>query len=112
MADKTRIQPNAKYLESFPYQLGLTGAKTRLLTHRATNDATPLLTIDDTRLYRSCVGALMYYLSDRADAQLEGSILGSSLRAPTTGAMEAMRRVTVYVLGKHDAYVKAANPER
>ena len=48
-------------------------------------DATPLLTADDTRLYRSCVGALMYYVLDRADAQLEVNILGSQLRAPTTG---------------------------
>ena len=27
-------------------------------------DATPLLTADDARLYRSCVGALMYYVLD------------------------------------------------
>ena len=50
------------------------GAKTRPtpheLTHRATVDATPLLTADDTRLYRSCVGALMYHVLDRADARL------------------------------------------
>ena len=56
-------------------RLALTGAKTRptpgVLRHRATLDATPLLTTDDTRLYRSCLGALMYYLLDRADAQLE-----------------------------------------
>ena len=98
-----------KYLESIAYQLGLTGAKARLtpgvLTHRATMDATPPLTTDDTRLYRSCVGALMYYVLDRADAQLEISILGSHLRAPTTGAMESLRRVTRYVLGTQDASV-------
>ena len=55
-------------------------------------DASLLLT-DDTRLYRSCVGALVYDVLDRADAQLEESIIGSCLRAPTTGAMEALRRV-------------------
>ena len=69
-------------------------------------DATPLLTADDTRLYRSCVGALMYYVLDRADAQLEVSMLGSYLRAPTSGAMEALRRVTRYLQGTQDAYVK------
>ena len=46
-----------------------------------TMDATPPLTTDDTRLYRSSVGALVYYVLDRADAQLEASILGSCLRS-------------------------------
>ena len=98
MTDETRIQPNTKYLESVVDQLGLTGAKTRptpgVLTHHATMDATPLLTADDTRLYRSRVGALMSYMLDRADAQLEVSILGSYLRSRTAGAMESWRRVT------------------
>ena len=71
------------YLESVANQLGLTGAKTRPtpgeLTHRAAMDAAPPLTTDDTR--RSCVGALICDVLDRADAQLEVSILGSYLRA-------------------------------
>ena len=64
--------------------------------------AAPLLTADDARLYRSCVGALMYFVLDRADAQLEVSILGTCLRAPTSGAMVALRRVVR----------QAENPER
>ena len=108
MTDETRIQPNTKYLGSVAH-VGLPGVETRptpgVLTHRSTIDATLLLTTDDTRLYRSCVGALMYYVSDRADAQLEVSILGSYLRAPTTGAMEALWRVTRYLPGTQDAYV-------
>ena len=63
MTAETRVQPNPKYLESGADQLGLTCAKTRptpgVLPHRVTMDAAPLLTADDTRLYRSCVGALM-----------------------------------------------------
>ena len=60
MTDGTRIQPNAKYLESVAYQLGLTDATRRptrgVLTHRATMDATTLLTIDDSHvLAHSCV---------------------------------------------------------
>ena len=74
-------------------------------SHRARMDATPLLATDDARLYRSCVGAIMYYVLDRTDAQLEVSIFGSSLRAPTTGAMEALRSVTRYLLGTQDAHV-------
>ena len=95
-------------LEFVASQLGLTGAKTRptpgVLTHRATMDATHLLTADVTRLCRSCVGALVYHVLDRADAQLEVSIL--VLASPTTGAMGASRRVTRYLLGTQDAHVK------
>ena len=35
--------------------------------------------------------------SDRAYAQLEASLLGSHLRAPTTGAMDALQRVMRYL---------------
>ena len=107
MTDETRIQPNTKYLESVAYQVGLTGVKTRptpgVLTHRATIDATLSLTADDARLYRSCVGALMYYVLDRADAQLEVSILGSYLRA------SPLQRGSV---AESDTICQAANPVR
>ena len=110
MTGETRTQPNPKHLEFVANQLGLTGAKTRptpgVLSRRATMDDTPLLTADDARLHRSCVGAFTYYMLDRADAQLEVSILGTCLRAPTSGAMESLRRVTRYLLGTQNAYVK------
>ena len=98
MKDETRPQPNTKYLESVADQLGLMGAKPRptleVPTHRATMDATHLLTDDETRAHRSCVGALMCCVLDRADAKLEVSIRGSYLRAPTTGVMEAFDAVS------------------
>ena len=100
MTDETRIQPNTKYLEAVSYHLGLTGAVTTdawcvVMTHRPTMDATPLLTATDLRLYRSFVGAFMYHMLNRTDAQLEGSSLGSYLRDPTNGAMEALRRALI-----------------
>ena len=57
-------------------------------------------------MYRSCLGALLHHVLDRADAQLEVSTLGSYSRTPTTGAMEALRRVTKYLLGTKDAHIK------
>ena len=57
-------------------------------------DATPLLTDAETTRCRSCVDAPMHYVLDRADAQLEVSILGSYLRASHDRTMEALRRVT------------------
>ena len=108
--DWTRIQPKPEHLEFVADQLGLTSAKTRPIpgvqSHRATMDATPLLTADDARLYRSCVGALMDCVLDRADAQLGVSSLETYLRAPTSGAMEALRSLTRYLLGTQTAYVK------
>ena len=47
----------------------------------------------------------MYHVKDRANAQLEVCILGSYLRAPTTGAMEALRSVTRYLLGAQGSCV-------
>ena len=41
----------------------------------------------------------MYRVLDRADAQLEVGISGAYVRAPRTGAMEALRSVTRYLLG-------------
>ena len=38
-------------------------------------DVTPVLTDDETRVYLSCVGALMYDVLERVDAQLEVGIL-------------------------------------
>ena len=103
MTGETRIQPNPKHLDFVANQLGLTSAKTRptsgVLSHRATMGATPLLTDDDARLKRSCVGALMYDVLDRADTQLEVSILETYLRTPISGTMEALRRVTRHLLG-------------
>ena len=42
-----------------------------------------LLSPAETTMYRQCVGGLLYYTQDRADAQYEVSILGSMLGKPT-----------------------------
>ena len=53
-----------------------------------------LLNPAETTVYRQCVGGLLYYTQDRADAQYEVSILGSMLGKPTQGSMIALKRVT------------------
>ena len=73
-------------------------------------DATPELT-DDDHTCRSCVGAFMDDVFDRAQAQLEVIILGSVLRKPTHGSMEALRRVTRYLVGTRDASLKLEGSE-
>ena len=58
-----------------------------------------LLSPSETTVYRQCVGGLLYYMQDRADAPYEVSILGSMLGKPTEGSMIALKRVTRYLKG-------------
>ena len=53
-------------------------------------------------MYRQCVGGLLYYTQDRADAQHEVSILGSMLGKPLRGSMVALKRVARYLKGTRD----------
>ena len=103
MKNETRLHPKSKQVSG---HCCATTAKPApplgVTSHRATMDATPQLTKAEATLYRSCVGALMHYVLDRADTQLEDSILGSCLRAPTTGSMEALRIATRYLLRTRD----------
>ena len=61
-----------------------------------------LLDPAETTVYRQCVGGLLYYTQDRADAQYEVSILGSMVGKPTRGSMIALKRVTRYLKGTRD----------
>eukprot|EP00959_Pyramimonas_sp_CCMP1952_P435982 9129611-Pyramimonas_sp.AAC.1 len=54
-------------------------------------------------IYRSCVGALMYYAQDRADCQYEVSLLGRMLSGPTVGACTALKGLVRYLTGTRDA---------
>ena len=106
MTDKPRIQLVTTYLQCAAYQLRLTGGTTRrtprVLTHRATMDAAPLLT-NDTRLYLLCFVSLMYYVLDLLNALLLEAFF-DRVRAPTTGPMEALRKVTRYLLESSTSY--------
>ena len=87
-------------------QLEATFASAGVTSHCTLMDATPLLIDVESTHYRSCVSALQDFVLDRADAQLEASTLGSLLKAVTTGAMEALCRVTRGLLDARDVYVK------
>ena len=100
-------EKNSSTIRRDPWLKGVLPRRTPgVPTHRPTIDATPVVTDDDTRVYRPCTGARMYYFLDRADASLEVSILGSYLRVPMTGSKESLRRVTRYLLGTQDACIK------
>ena len=61
----------------------------------------------DPVLVHSCI-----YVFDRADAQLEVSILGTYLRAPTGGATEALTESDSRLAGNAKCVRQAENPER
>ena len=111
MKYETGPQSNTKYLESVADQLGYDWSETETDFWGAdaqSNDGRNTRA-DGRRDQSVFVLVLAHSCSmcwDRADAQLEVSILGSYLRAPTTGAKEALRRVTRYLLGTKDAYIK------
>ena len=78
--------------------LGLEGAKDvptpRVPAHKEKLTTGELLSPAETTVYRQCVGGLLSYTQDRADAQHEVSILGSMLGKPIHGSMIALKRVT------------------
>ena len=75
------IESNPKYLVLD--LLGLEGAKDvptpSVPAHKERLMTGELLSPAETTVYRQCVGGLLYYKQDRADAQYEVSILGSML---------------------------------
>ena len=79
--------------------LGLEGAKDvptpSVPAHKEKFMTGELLNAAETTVDRQCVGGLLYYTQDRADAQYQVSILGSMLEKPTQG----LKRVTRYFKG-------------
>ena len=100
------IESNPKYLDAVLELHGLERAKdvpTRSVPAHTERLVTgELLDPAGTTVYRQCVGGLLYYTQDRADALYEVSILGSMLGKPTQRSMFALKRVTRYLKGRRD----------
>ena len=97
------IASNPKYLDAVLELLGLEGAKDvptpSVFAHKERLMTGELCSPAWTTVYRQCVGGLLHYTQDRADAQYEVSILGSMLGKPTRGSMIALKGVTRYLKG-------------
>ena len=106
MKEQTTTPTQHQVLAIIGRSAAVDGSETETDSWSADAQSNAFWTNGEASVYRSCVGALMYYVLDRADAQLEVSILGSSLRTPTTGALEALCRVTRYLLGMQVAYTR------
>ena len=97
------IESNPKYLDAVLELLGREGAKDVPTpsdpAHKEKLTTGELLNPAETSVYQQCVGVLLYYTQDRADAQYEVSIPGSMLGKPTQGSMIVLKRVTRYLKG-------------
>ena len=77
------IESSPKYLDAVLELLGLEGARDVPTPSVLALTTGELLSPAETTVYRQCVGGLLYYTQDRADAQYEVSVLGSMLGKPT-----------------------------
>ena len=95
----TTMESNPKYLDAVLDLLGLESAmdvptpsvpahKEQLMTGEFLESAARSQCTE-------CVGGLLYYTEDWADAQYEVSIIGSMLGKPTRGSMISLKRVLV-----------------
>ncbi|CAK0881954.1 unnamed protein product, partial [Prorocentrum cordatum] len=110
----TELKANPKYLDYAVETLGLGSANTAptpgVPAHKALMGSTSALSSVQAGIYRSCVGALMYYAQDRADCQYEVSLLGRMLSGPTVGAFTALKRLVRYLMCTRDAVTWLPKP--
>jgi hypothetical protein len=115
-ADRVEITPNDKYLDYVLEVLGLGDANPvptpGVPSYRAAMATSEPLEDEAITTYRSCVGALLYYVQDREDCQYEVSVLGSCLKAPTKMAFQALKRVARYLKGTRDISVVLRRPKK
>jgi len=71
-------------------------------THREPTEDETYLDPEKHTLYRSALGCVLYYVHDRADAQVEASICGGALQAPTERHLVALKRMVRYLKGTSD----------
>ena len=102
----TTIESKPKYLDAVLELLGLESAKDvptlSVPAHKEQLMTGELLESAEITVHRQCVGGLLCYTQDRADAQYEVSILGSMLGKPTRGSMTALKRVARHLKGMRD----------
>ena len=98
------IKVNNKYLEGLVNLLG--GVRKKKTPGEQIVDETPLTSERDIKVYRSCVGTLLYISGDRPDVQFHVKELAGKLQCPTRGAMKTLENVVGYLAGTMDFHVK------
>eukprot|EP00435_Cladocopium_sp_Y103_P052141 s939_g16.t1 len=108
----TRIKVNDKYIDGLVTLLG--GVRKRRTPGDFIIDNVALETEDEVKLYRSCVGTLLYVSGDRPDVQYLIKELASKLQSPTRGAMTTLKNLIGYMYATRDFHLcmDGTNPSR
>ena len=55
-----------------------------------------------TKIYRSCVGTLLYILDDRPDLLRDGGLLAGGMSKPLEGHLQRLKHLVRYLAGTYD----------
>ena len=100
MKDGTLVVPGTRYVADVVEILGLETANTATTPTNANDKEEPndkdFLDEERTRLYRGCVGSLLYVAHDRCDLQYAVKELGRDLKAPTERLWRNLKKAVRY----------------
>ena len=99
----TRIRVNPKYIDGLVSLLG--GVRRRRTPGDLIIDNNLLETEEEVKLFRSCVGTLLYVSGDRPDVQYLIKELAAKLQSPTKGAMATLHNLVGYMHATRDFHL-------
>ena len=99
----TRIRVNPKYIDGLVSLLG--GVRRRRTPGDLIIDNNLLETEEEVKLFRSCVGTLLYVSGDRPDVQYLIKELAAKLQTPTKGAMATLYNLVGYMHATRDFHL-------
>ena len=97
--DGVVVYSNGKYLESLLKALGTQGRKRDSPADASFQepDNSKELAFAEAKLYRECVGRLLYLAHTRPDVQFATCVLSGKMQAPTATSMKMLHRVVAYL---------------
>ena len=103
-ADQLLVTPHPKYVERLVDLLKVGGPgrkKTPLLAEleKISADSSQSLSEPHAKIFRQCVGILLYVATDYVDCQYTIGLLASKMRNPNQTAMKALRHLVSYMQG-------------
>ncbi|CAE7221064.1 RE2 [Symbiodinium sp. CCMP2592] len=106
------ISPHPKYLERLQRLLKIRSEarkKAPFLSDLEKLDGSPPLSPADSKLFRCCIGVLLYVAHDCIDCQYSINMLASKMSAPTELSMKGLRHLVAYMNGTCDEGLMLCN---
>ena len=113
-ADQLLVTPHPKYVERLVDLLKVGGPgrkKTPLLAEleKISADSSQSLSEPHAKIFRQCVGILLYVATDYVDCQYTIGLLASKMSNPSQTAMKAVRHLVSYMQGIVSAGILISN---